>query len=46
MVGEGFYTTTSKEIAGGYGAKLYKIRGSKTGKQYKHLRSGQGSLEG
>jgi hypothetical protein len=35
MVGEGFYTTTSKDIAEGYGENLYKIRGSKSGKQYR-----------
>jgi hypothetical protein len=35
MVGEGFYTTTSQEMAQGYGENLYKIRGSKSGKQYR-----------
>jgi hypothetical protein len=35
MVGEGFYTTTSRDIAKGYGENLYKIRGSKSGKQYR-----------
>lgn len=36
MIGEGLYTTTSRDIAESYGSRnLYTIRGAKSGRQYK-----------